>query len=219
MQANHKGSCWVAAGILCGRNYGTIENVELKSCSVTVHRDLAQIGCLVGKTYADSNISKVSVKNSFAMSNGDVGMIAGAAEKAIVSDCEVESCSVQYYAEKNNRCIGGVIGYLKSSTISSCSVTNTEFWYKGSSSKMHNAVLLVKHSSCPLQPAMGYIVGGASVGSTLSASSCTAQNNTKRFDGASSDDKNRITGSNNEGKAYFKKANGMAGAVSDSTVN
>ena len=219
MEANQNGNGVILAGILCGSNHGTIDGVELKKCSVTVHRDYSHTGCLVGYTYPNSKISNVSVENSFVMSNGDVGMVAGLAYSATVSGCEIKSCSVQYYAQKTNRSAGGVIGYMEGASISSCSVTNTEFWYKGSSSDMHNPILWVEHGNCPLKPYMGYIVGFAAKGSTLSASTCTAQNNTHRFDGASADDKNRITGSNTEGKAYFKAANGMAGEVSNSTVN
>ncbi len=219
MEANHKGDGWVLSGILCGRNYGVIENVEMSNCSVTVHRTLSHTGGLAGKSYSDSKISGVIVENSTVYSNGDVGMIAGGAEKADISNCEVRSCSVQYYAEYHNRSIGGVVGHLKNSTLSSCAVTDTEFWYKGSGYTLHNYNIFGSHSYCSLQPAMGYIVGAASTGATFNASSCRAQNNTKRFDGAPADDQKYLQKDSSESKQFFRVAYGMAGSVANSTVN
>ena len=217
VSSNHAQDGWIEAGALCGRASGALEKITVDGCSITIHRDFSNNGGLVGVLIDGGKAQNITVKNSTVYGNGDVAMVVGVAKNnTLVSGCTVSNCTAKYYAVNYNRCTGGVVGNLNNSRLENCTVTGTTFCFAGSDRNgLHDYNIFGGHHYCSLQPHMGYLVGHATGANTvLDLRNCKQESNAKTFE-SSSDDRKRITGSNNESKAYFKAAGGMSGRVSE----
>ena len=205
VSSNHEGSGWIYAGALAAHSSGLISNISASGCSVIIHRDASSNGIIVGHT--KGTVQDCNVTSSALFSNGDAGLVIGSAKSARITNNNVSSGSLSYYASLENRSNGGIVGYMEASTISNCNVSSTKFILAGSDGAMHSYNIFGAHYYCKLQPSMGYVVG-TSVSSTLNVNTLGASGNSIDLQSDAS-----LVGNTkkNESKSWFREHNGKVG--------
>ena len=154
METMHDGDGWVFAGVVCGHNYTTIDNVKVYSSYVVVNRTNSEIGIISGANFG--TISNTQVLNGCEVfGNGDMGGITGAqGGTGTVTGCLVDNATVHYYFANDARQSGGAIGYNNQAVVSNTSVTNTKMILEAANSSATNYYVTGDNVIC-----QGYIVG------------------------------------------------------------
>ncbi|MBR6205192.1 MAG: leucine-rich repeat protein [Candidatus Methanomethylophilaceae archaeon] len=144
----HDGEGWLLAGILAGKNSGTVDNVEIVGCELQVHRDMSRAGFVVGECTYTGEVRDCKVTgNSILYVNGDAGGICGHLLAGGKVKCsEVNGAKITYYLVESSRSIGGIVGYSEGGAIEHCIVGDISF-------------LLTGNVGANTEPRMGEIVG------------------------------------------------------------
>lgn len=123
----HTGA-WAFIGVVAGTNEagGVIDNVSIENVNISVDRNMARIGGLVGVN--EGTISDCVVGHALfgdpevsMFSNADMGIICGE-NGGTVDGCKVHFVVINYYPSVANRSVGGIVGYCRAGTIRNCTV-------------------------------------------------------------------------------------------------
>lgn len=123
----HTGA-WAFIGVVAGINEagGVINNVSIENANISVDRNMARIGGLVGVN--EGTISDCVVGHALfgdpevsMFSNADMGIICGE-NGGTVDSCAVYFVVINYYPSVANRSVGGIVGYCRAGTIKDCTV-------------------------------------------------------------------------------------------------
>lgn len=123
----HTGA-WAFIGVVAGTNEagGVIDNVSIENVNISVDRNMARIGGLVGVN--EGTISDCVVGHALfgdpevsMFSNADMGIICGE-NGGTVDSCAVYFVVINYYPSVANRSVGGIVGYCREGTIKNCTV-------------------------------------------------------------------------------------------------
>ena len=132
----HTGA-WAFIGIVAGINEagGVINNVSIENANVSVDRNMARIGGLVGVN--EGTISDCVIGDMWfgdpevsMFSNADMGIICGE-NGGTVDGCKVFFVVINYYPSVANRSVGGIVGYCREGTISNCGVWGCQIMITG----------------------------------------------------------------------------------------
>ncbi len=147
----------VYAGLICGMNYGTIENITCYRSRVNIENKIALAGGISG--YSNAQIITCLLYGCKVFGSDVVGGITASADNNSLTECcivnedrgfwpwEVTESQVKLVVKNANSslCAGGIAGYCYgSAVIDSCYVKNTKFIVNGTLSN---------------SPLMGYIAG------------------------------------------------------------
>lgn len=130
----HEGA-WVFVGTVAGinRGEGVIRNVDIENANISINRNMARIGGIVGVnqgTISDCTVGGHSGDNHVTMfGNGDMGAVCGE-NTGTISNCVIMA-TLNHWPSVNNRSIGGVVGYSPSGTISGCKLLLTKIAITG----------------------------------------------------------------------------------------
>ena len=123
----HTGA-WAFIGVVAGINEagGVINNVSIENANISVDRNMARIGGLVGVN--EGTISDCVIGDMWfgdpevsMFSNADMGIICGE-NGGTVDGCKVHFVVINYYPSVANRSVGGIVGYCRAGTIRNCTV-------------------------------------------------------------------------------------------------
>jgi len=155
-QSQHGGT-WVQVGALAGIvRDGTISNVTISGGNLTVRRQLARVGGIVGLAN-NSTIEHSHVNGITLGGNGDRGGAVGyLMNNSRIYRTTVYNSTVNMWVSTRNSSAGGIVGVSVNSTIERCIIHNVTVNFTGSS-----------FGGNTLEPAMGLIVGLLDGGSML----------------------------------------------------
>lgn len=208
ISANHDGAGKIYAGLLCGRNYGTVQRIMINDGEESILRYNSRVGGACGGNYGI--IDNCFITGLTLGENGDLGGLVGYNFTGKISESYVRDYKINFYVTEENRSIGGLVGALEKGTIENCFVFQDTYCYLGSDGGMHNIVWLIgAHDGCSLRPRIGRLIGH-SAGSTWTDN----KNNDLNAIGSktlewgplvSNDDRTRLTGGYTENRYWFKE--------------